>query len=581
MNALKDLIGLDLGRYHIIEKLGEGGMATVYKAFDTRLEREVAIKVLRTDRLTEQNRVRTLKRFSIEAKKTALLHHPNIIPVTNFGEQDGTPYLVMRYVKGVTLKKWADKPIGFSEAARVLMPIAKALEKAHKNNLIHRDVKPSNIIIGEDGTPYLTDFGIAKVLDEEQTMEGLTLGGMVVGTPEYMAPEQWEGKRVDGRADIYALGVVFYELITGRPPFKADTLPAIMVQVLRDPLPKPSQFVPELPEQVEQMLYKTLAKKPENRFQNMAELVNLFQILSTFQKPSETGVEEGNENQNAFSKKSRLFGFVGLFIVVIAGVFVGLLFAKKGFPEKTQNTQFITDPTLTTTPIFLPTQTGKPTSIATVTEIPEVINIYLLQDADCWFGPSQDYSVVKYLDAGSQSSVLGVSEDQNWINVLNGDTNCWIEKVNAPTDFDSSGFPVVEAPVGVPDIIVTGITHYQIAVDSLSYQYTICVSVSNIGDYKSDPFEVTISNAPLFPGKVWNISFINGVKPNNPKEACVLLDGRTYYTDCQAGNNSPESYGNAIADPNNLLVEKNENNNVYIDSGKTSWLGFVFGCPVQ
>lgn len=270
---MNDFSGLSTGRYHIIEKLGQGGMAVVYRAFDASLEMDVAIKFLRMDRITPEMLEKAHKRFKKEAQKTAQLMHANIVQVIDYGEFDGTPFLVMRYIKGGrTLKSVSSGSIPNQRAIGILLPIARALEAAHQKSIIHRDVKPSNILMAEDGTPLLSDFGIAKVLEEEGSGEGLTSTGMALGTPEYMAPEQWEGsKAVDGRADIYSLGVVLYEMITGRPPFKADTVPATMVQVLRDPLPRPRKWVPNLPEKVEGVLFKALAKSPEDRYQSMRE----------------------------------------------------------------------------------------------------------------------------------------------------------------------------------------------------------------------------------------------------------------------------------------------------------------------
>lgn len=249
-----------------------GGMAVVYRAHDTTLDIDVAIKFIRMERLAPEHVEKTRKRFKIEAQKTAKLVHPNIVPVTDYGEFKGVPFLVMRYVRGgKTLKSIMGKPFSCSDAEKVILPIAQALGVAHANHIVHRDVKPSNILITPEGIPMLSDFGIAKVLDQEELQDGLTSAGMVIGTPEYMAPEQWENSAIDIRADIYALGVVYYELVTGRPPFKADTVPATMVQVLRDPLPRPSTFVKGIPESVENILYKSLARNPIDRYQSMGD----------------------------------------------------------------------------------------------------------------------------------------------------------------------------------------------------------------------------------------------------------------------------------------------------------------------
>lgn len=276
---MSNLIGQSLGRYHILEQLGEGGMATVYKAYDTRLECEVAIKVIRADKLSNEKVGKSFKRFEREAKTLARLSHPNIVKVTDYGEFKGNPYLVMEYVPGGTLKRKLGKPIPWREAARMLVPIAHALEYAHQNHIIHRDIKPGNILIAEIGRPMLSDFGIAKILDIEETGE-LTASGVGVGTPEYMAPEQFQG-RVDTRSDIYALGVVFYEMLTGRRPYQADTPAAVIIKQATEPLPSPCQFVTGLPEGVEQALLKVLSKDPNNRYQSMGEFAaNLEKIAA-------------------------------------------------------------------------------------------------------------------------------------------------------------------------------------------------------------------------------------------------------------------------------------------------------------
>ncbi|MCJ7433372.1 MAG: serine/threonine protein kinase, partial [Anaerolineales bacterium] len=273
-----DLIGQSLGRYHILEQFGEGGMAIVYKAYDTRLERDVAVKIIRTERLTIETMPTALKRFEREAKALGKLTHPNIVPVSDYGEYEGKPYLVMPYLPSGTLKEKMGKPIPWQEAIQLLLPIAEALDYAHSQNMIHRDVKPSNILLTQRGQPMLTDFGIAKILDLEETQD-LTGTSAAVGTPEYMAPEQATSKTVDHRADIYSLGIVLYEMVTGRKPYIADTPMAVLIKHATEPLPRPKQFVPNLPDGVEKVLLKALAKKPEDRYQDMGEVVNAFEKL--------------------------------------------------------------------------------------------------------------------------------------------------------------------------------------------------------------------------------------------------------------------------------------------------------------
>jgi serine/threonine-protein kinase len=281
---MPDYSGQSIGRYHIIEPLGQGGMATVYRAFDTRLECDVAVKFIRMERLTQEETEKTLKRFEREAKELARLTHPNIVKVTDFGKYRGTPYLVMEYLPGGTLKDLAEKPLPYDQAARLLAPVGRALEYAHEENLIHRDVKPGNILLTAKGQPMVSDFGIAKILDVEGG-NTLTSTNVAIGTPEYMAPEQWLNQ-ISPQSDIYALGIVFYELVTGQRPYIADTPAAVFLKQSNDPLPRPRSFVPGLPEEVEKVLYKALAKRPEERYASMGEFAAALEGLASPDRPS-------------------------------------------------------------------------------------------------------------------------------------------------------------------------------------------------------------------------------------------------------------------------------------------------------
>ncbi len=266
---MKQLIGQSISRYHITELLGEGGMAAVYKAFDTRLERYVAIKFIRPDAVNQEI---FLKRFEREAKALASLSHPNIVKIHDYGNHEGMPYLVMEYISGGTLKQKLGEPFSPQNAARLIIPIAQALDYTHRHNIIHRDVKPANFLMSESGQPMLSDFGIARMLEQGET-RALTHTGTGIGTPEYMAPEQGMGEKVDQRADIYSLGVVFYELVTGKKPFRADTPMAVLMKHISEPLPSPLRFVPNLPEDVVNTISKALAKKPDDRYQSMSQLI--------------------------------------------------------------------------------------------------------------------------------------------------------------------------------------------------------------------------------------------------------------------------------------------------------------------
>ena len=281
---MNDMVGKDLGRYHVIEALGEGGMASIYKAFDTSLERYVAIKIIRADAVLGGEQAQFLARFQREAKALAQLDHPYILKVLDYGEQAGIPYLVMPFVEGGTLKGKMGCAMPYPEAAALLAPIARALEYAHQLNIIHRDVKPANILIARSGAPILSDFGIAKMLEAGESTQ-LTGTGVGIGTPDYMAPEQWLGK-ADSYSDMYSLGIVYFQMITGCLPFSADTPAAVLMKQIQDPLPRPGLFVPGLPESVEQVLFKALAKEPENRFANMGVFAGMLETLARNEMPT-------------------------------------------------------------------------------------------------------------------------------------------------------------------------------------------------------------------------------------------------------------------------------------------------------
>ena len=264
---MTDFSGQYLGRYYLSERLGEGGMAVVYKAYDTRLERDVAIKIIRSEAFPADEMYQVLKRFEREAKSLAKLSHPNIIKVYDYGEHEGSPYLVMEYFPGGTLKKLFDGPVPWQYAVQLLLPVARGLAYAHGRGILHRDIKPANILIAEGGEPMLSDFGIAKLFGADKASK-LTDSGAAIGTPEYMAPEQWIGT-TSPRSDLYSLGIVLYEMVTGRKPYIADTPAAIMLKQATAPLPSPRKFVGELPQDLESILIKALAKEPENRYKDL------------------------------------------------------------------------------------------------------------------------------------------------------------------------------------------------------------------------------------------------------------------------------------------------------------------------
>lgn len=257
-------------------------MAVVYKAFDKRLESEVAFKLLRTEMLTVESQKTILDRFEFEAKALAKLNHPNIVSVIDYGDYQGTPWLVMKYMEGGTVKQFIGKVMPPPEAARLLSPIASALAYAHSKDIVHRDVKPSNILISQAGFPMLSDFGIAKIVAKQDFK--LTKMGISIGTPEYMAPEQAKGK-VNKLSDQYSLGLVFYELLTGVKPYAADTPVALVLKKVTEPLVRPSDVQAGIPEVVEQVVFKALSKEPEDRYPSMQAFCDALRKIGNMEDP--------------------------------------------------------------------------------------------------------------------------------------------------------------------------------------------------------------------------------------------------------------------------------------------------------
>ena len=266
---MEDLTGRQFGPYQVVAPLGEGGMAAVYKAYQPSVDRYVALKVLPQHFAKDPEFV---ERFKREAKVIANLQHPHILPVHDFGESDGYTYMAMRFIRGGELSQWIEKnqPLSLPQIRRIISQIGDALDYAHAQGVMHRDVKPSNVLIDERGNCLLTDFGLARMVE---TSVKITRTGGILGTPAYMSPEQGMGQGIDHRSDIYALGVVLYEMVTGRPPYQAETPMAIMIKHIQSPLPPPTKYNPDLPEDVERVILKALAKEKEDRFATAGDLV--------------------------------------------------------------------------------------------------------------------------------------------------------------------------------------------------------------------------------------------------------------------------------------------------------------------
>jgi tRNA A-37 threonylcarbamoyl transferase component Bud32 len=380
---MADLAGERIDRYQILEKIGEGGMATVYKARDTRLERDVALKLIRRSAFPAEMLDQILKRFEREAKSLARLSHPNIVTVHDYGEYDGAPYLVLELCPGGDLRqRLHGKPMDWREAIPLILPIARALRAAHGANVIHRDVKPSNIMFTKEGEPKLSDFGIAKILETNEAAT-LTGTGVGIGTPGYMAPEQWTGE-TSPQSDQYGLGVVLYELLTGRKPYEADTPAGVLIKQTSQPLPLPRQYNPEIPEAVEAALVKSLSREPAGRFADMGAFIKEFEELLTpvaatvvsagVLKKAYTESTSGEASEMAtkavLPANKRPIGKIILIGAATLAVMAGMVWVgtqlSKGFPALADPSETPTH-TESATQLILPSKTPSETPTLTLT----------------------------------------------------------------------------------------------------------------------------------------------------------------------------------------------------------------------
>ena len=260
------------GRYELEELVGSGGMSNVFRAHDRLLERTVALKILHEQYTRDEDYV---ERFRREARAVAQLTHPNIVTVIDRGEQDGRQFIVFEYVDGQNLKELSARgPLDAREAIQLALQVAHALSFAHARGLVHRDVKPQNVLLNDEGQAKVTDFGIARSLD----VHGVTQTGTVLGTSDYIAPEQARGQKVDPKTDIYSLGVVLYELLTGEVPFSGDNFVAVAMRHVSEPAPSVLEHRPDCPLRVDLAIQRAMAKDPADRFASMDELCTELEV---------------------------------------------------------------------------------------------------------------------------------------------------------------------------------------------------------------------------------------------------------------------------------------------------------------
>ena len=358
-----------IGLYEVKSELGRGGMATVYRAYDPRFEREVAVKVLPSELLHSDPQFRL--RFEREAKIIAQLEHSAIVPVYDVGEADGQPYFVMRYMNGGSLSDRIKAGImSVDEAARILGIIAPGLGEAHSKGIVHRDIKPSNILFDKRDNPYISDFGIAKLT---QAQAGNVTGSAIIGTPAYMAPEQAQGDNIDGRADIYALGIILYEMLTGKQPYEADTPMAVAIKHITDPVPHILNANPKLPEGMDTIIQTAMAKDKTERYSGAVEMTNALRDLARnnttkLQTKAAVPVKRTVISKKQVTAQKRAFSPLAVILPIVAIIFLaGGAFALKAIFANGGNRPPVTEAPVinTSTSAPLPTETSIATAAAT------------------------------------------------------------------------------------------------------------------------------------------------------------------------------------------------------------------------
>lgn len=339
-----------IGRYLIKAELGRGGMATVYRAFDPSFDREVAIKVLPREMLHDPQ---FRSRFEREIKMIAALEHPSIVPVYDVGEEDGQPFFVMRYMSGGSLSDQIEKGrFSIQDTARVIEKVARGLANAHRKGIIHRDLKPDNILFDDNGDPFISDFGVAKLTESA----GSLTGSGVIGTPAYMSPEQAQGNEIDARSDVYGLGVIVYQMLSGQQPYSADTPMGVVVKHITEPVPEILKVMPALPPEVDEIIKTAMAKDSAKRYATPVDLAKALNVLAfgsegNFTVHAPTGMASGiRERLNTMTTqmpgggRGLAVGGIVLAVAVIGFFLLGrqLFAANEPAPIAAQETERLT-----------------------------------------------------------------------------------------------------------------------------------------------------------------------------------------------------------------------------------------------
>ena len=319
------LIGKTLGQFEILEAIGQGGMALVYKAMQPAMNRIVALKVLSTPMTVNPT---FLARFKQEAQMIASLEHTHILPVYDMGDQDGWVFIAMRYMSHGTLTaRIAQGPVPLKDVSQWIEQIGSALDYAHQRGVVHRDVKPSNVLLDAQGNAFLADFGIARWSEGSVSLTG----SGVIGTPQYMSPEQGQGLKIDGRSDEYSLAVMAYEMIIGRPPFEAETPLAIVLKHITEPLTPPISINPRVPQGVSDVISRALSKDPNDRYpttaafaQALSAVIAAGPIGGTLPLPSAAPTEDVHITRHEPAKTPRRFRPIGIVAALVAVLVLGI-----------------------------------------------------------------------------------------------------------------------------------------------------------------------------------------------------------------------------------------------------------------
>ncbi len=455
------------GRYEILEELGKGGMAVVYRALDPRFKREVALKVLpRTLLHDDQFRAR----FEREAQVIARLEHPAIVPVYDFGEEDGQPYIVMRLMTGGSLAQRIQKQgtLSLEEAVPILAAIAEALDEAHEQGIVHRDLKPDNILFDARGKAYLSDFGIAKML---QATVSLTGSQMIIGTPAYMSPEQGRGASdIDRRSDVYALGAILFEMLSGRTPYDADTPTGQIIKHITDPVPDICALRPDLPPAIQTVIATAMAKERAGRYPTAGRLVKALAYVRRGLTPPPASpqpsappekmpqAEAPRESpQQSSAARWRPWVVAGATLLALLAFLASRPGKAPAPPTPTPLPAATQSSSPTPRPAAVqaaspspkpqePTDTPAPTSTSAPTSAPAAE--VSVRSANVRAGPSTRFSVIASYPNGTRLNILGLNAERTWAQVQlpNADGAGWMALSTLTLAQDLNSLPVVESP---------------------------------------------------------------------------------------------------------------------------------------